>query len=406
VTVPVRRIGSVRLVLALVAAGSVLLVVGAPQRAAGADSGTTESVESVESIEQVEAEATQSLALDLLTRAARAQRSASYSGLQFVSAWSDGTARNYLVDVDHREGATLLRVRDGRADGQGVAVTVTAPAQTGVSAYGARVSFGGGERGPRPLSDADAATEAQLRLLADNYRLAVGGVETVAGHPARIVEVRRVDGSAAARFWIDEVSALLLRREVYDESGRVLRTSGFLDVEPARRTFVKVLPPALPDPWPEEDAPASDPITAAHRLRAAGWTCPRELGTLSLRAARQLDGAAETSGTVTGEVVHLSYSDGLASVSVFEQRGHLDPAGLAGYRAERVGRGTVHVAGSSPLRVVWSTGGSVYPVVADAPRETVDRIVAALPHDAPADGDVARVQRGMTRIASWLNPWR
>jgi short-subunit dehydrogenase len=65
------------------------------------------------------------------------------------------------------------------------------------------------------------------------------------------------------------------------------------------------------------------------------------------------------------DIVHLSYSDGIASVSVFEQRGRLDEDGLAGHRRQAADGHAVWVRGEVPRRVVWSSGGTVYTVVAD-----------------------------------------
>ena len=62
-------------------------------------------------------------------------------------------------------------------------------------------------------------------------------------------------------------------------------------------------------------------------------------------------------------------------------------------------------AASVPRRVVWSAGGTVYTVVADAPERTVDAVVAALPHGAADDDPLGRLGRGLDRVASWFNPF-
>ena len=56
--------------------------------------------------------------------------------------------------------------------------------------------------------------------------------------------------------------------------------------------------------------------------------------------------------------------------------------------------------------MVWTSGQTVYTVVADAPERTVDQVVAALPHQPAADGDtLGRLGRGLDRVASWFNPF-
>ena len=47
----------------------------------------------------------------------------------------------------------------------------------------------------------------------------------------------------------------------------------------------------------------------------------------------------------------------------------------------------------------------VYTVIADAPAQTVDAVVGVLPHDAPP-GFWKRMSRGLSRLASWANPFR
>jgi hypothetical protein len=46
----------------------------------------------------------------------------------------------------------------------------------------------------------------------------------------------------------------------------------------------------------------------------------------------------------------------------------------------------------------------VYTVMADAPAQTVDAVVGALPHDGPP-GFWKRLSRGFVRLASWVNPF-
>ena len=104
-------------------------------------------------------------------------------------------------------------------------------------------------------------------------------------------------------------------------------------------------------------------------------------------------------------MVHLAYSDGLATVSVFEQRGRLDDAGLDGFRQVRLGGGTVHVRDGVPAQLVWMSDDTVFTVVTDAPDETVAAVVAALPMPEPADtGLMARLGRGFSRAAAWFAP--
>jgi sigma-E factor negative regulatory protein RseB len=109
------------------------------------------------------------------------------------------------------------------------------------------------------------------------------------------------------------------------------------------------------------------------RLRAEGWVCPQALpGGLTFVSADETDGGA----------VHMVYSDGLDVVSLFVQKGRLDPQRMNGMTSASMAGGTVFsVEGDSPT-VVWSSQGSVLTLMSDLPKSAVNRIVAAIPPDA------------------------
>jgi len=54
--------------------------------------------------------------------------------------------------------------------------------------------------------------------------------------------------------------------------------------------------------------------------------------------------------------------------------------------------------------VAWSADGFVYTVIADAPPESVARVITALPHDRDV-GFWDRVVRGVKRMGSWFDPF-
>jgi sigma-E factor negative regulatory protein RseB len=47
----------------------------------------------------------------------------------------------------------------------------------------------------------------------------------------------------------------------------------------------------------------------------------------------------------------------------------------------------------------------VYTVIADAPTKTVSAVVGTLPYDKPP-GFWKRISRGLSRLASFMNPFR
>src|SRR5664280_1079048 len=199
-------------------------------------------------------------AVATLQRASQAARSQPYSGTQVLSAWTRGATTSVVVNVIH-------------VPGRGSLVEVPAPAGS------------------------------------------------CAGRPASVVEVRRrgVDASLAGRFWVDQRTGLVLRREVFDTQGRTVRASAFGTVDTdAVPTMSGKLPPT--------SAKASGESLSAGRLnamRSTGWTAPDRLGAdLELYDTR-------ATGAGRNQTLHLSYSDGLSTLSLFEQRGRLDAAAVA-----------------------------------------------------------------------------
>ncbi len=336
------------------------------------------------------------VALRLLARASAAPAMTPYRGLQFVSTWSSAGSTGLVVQVDHRPGlGTSVRS----------AGTAVAPGgDTYLVAGAAEPSIMGGA--------------ALLGLLADTYDVVASGNERVAGRDCFVVTARRPKtGSPAARFCIDEVSGLVLRREVYDERGRLTRASAFVQVDVGRATATaRARPdrqstgsetkptgpdrkpagsPAIPDAWSQRVVAA-----ALVPMRHNGWTCPSRLpGSLRLVDARRTGRDAAT-------ILQLGYSDGLASVSLFQQPGWLDGGDLDGYRRTVVAGHPAYVHDGVLERVIWSASGMVFTLVADAPAGTVEQIVAALPHPAPDHGIWTRLGRGADRVGSWFNPFQ
>lgn len=314
----------------------------------------------------------QAQALGLLQLAAQAVRSRAWSGAQDLASWHGGSRISAVVELSHTPtGGTVARVRTA--------------GRPGAARFGA---------------PPDGLDERLLALLADRYALRVVALASSAGRPARVVEARRRDpagaGRVAARFWVDAASSLILRREVYDEAGRPVRSSAFVTIRVA-----PVAPPAAP-PYAQVAvvaplAPVGQRLEPAELdgLRARGWPAPTELpGRLGLYEAR-----------LHGPVLQLAYSDGLSTLSVFVQPG-VRAGQPPGFARERQGRVTVWAQHANPERVVWSGAGRTWTVLSDASAGTVRRAVSALPHESPPTGGLlSRLGRGLSRVGSWLNPF-
>lgn len=306
--------------------------------------------------------------LRLLDEAAVASQSVAYQGVQVIASLSTAGRRVAVVDVWHQRGRRAL-----------IQIIGAGPAS----------DTGDGERNSAPIM---GLTRQMVVLLGANYQVAITGAALADGRPAQVVVVRRLDGGLAARFWLDSATKLPLRRQLFDTRARVISEDAFIDLRLGDKAAAGA---------PAAGArPRSSPLSGGRlaRLRAQGWLLPGPLpGRLTVFGA-------SSTVTASGTVVELAYSDGLSVVSVFVQRGHL-PAELSGWSEVALQGQRVYAADPDDRSVAWSAGGFVYTVIADAPDQTVDQVVAALPHDA-RPGLVARMMRGLRRLASWADPFR
>jgi len=306
-------------------------------------------------------------AVDLLRHSAAAMRATSYSGTRVVSAWGRDEAVTVLVDVEHVAGqGTRLSVRGGAP--QDAAMFLAGEAGTG---------------------HAGEMTVQSLELLTEAYAVRLGGHDSVAGRPSRVVEVSRADATVA-RLWVDDASGLLLRREVFDVTGRLVRESTFIDVHVAPSDFMAHLPPAVP-----ERPPDGEGVRGVQSLERTGWDCPNHAGTMQLVGMEVLGS--------TG-ALHITYSDGLSRMSVFEQRGSLDPRSVRGLERVRLAGHLVHVREGMPTYAVWEQDGLVLTAVTDGPLDTVAAVIAGQPPQVGALGFWDRVASGLARLGDWSTP--
>ncbi|TAK68589.1 MAG: hypothetical protein EPO13_10815 [Actinomycetota bacterium] len=307
-----------------------------------------------------------------LTRAVSASASVGYSGVAVVRAFAAGRESTRSVNVV-------------RAPGTGTSLTVLGK---GGKVVGSQ--FSPDEGGPTAVPG-DAGR--MLGLVADNYGVGSGPPGSVAGRPASVVVVQRASAEVAARFWIDRQTGLVLQRELYDNQGDLAQSAAFQSLS----VGTPVLAPEL-----SADAVWTHPVDDARydQMRASGWTCPAALPFgLSLYEVRE----GEADGA---DVLQMIYSDGLTTVSLFEQRGSLDGNGPAGFTRADMAGSVAWTRTGPPTQVVWQSEASVFTLVSDAPDDLVRSVVAALPgNPVTADGWSDRIARGWGRVVDGLSPW-
>ena len=308
-------------------------------------------------------------AVALLERAYTRSRTQTYHGVQLVMV---DNATHY-VGVSHAQGHTYLYAVGAGAGGEVYESSDATPA----------------------TSAADPLSKDPLALLEQHFQLTVLGADEVMGRPAIVVQALTSAGKVAAKFWVDDASSLVVRRDTFDSQQNAYTRVCYTELS------VDAAAPALAA-QPLSLAPAGKPENAA-QLRAQGWWAGSTLpGGLTLYDAREV-------GTGSATLLHLSYSDGLSTVSVFEQRGRLAAGTLpAGWTHVALPDGRVVVrADGQPLRVAWQAHALVVAVIADVPPGAVTPLIEALPYGAaPATHGmvVGRVSRGLHRIGAMLTP--
>jgi sigma-E factor negative regulatory protein RseB len=309
--------------------------------------------------------------LRLMSQAAAASRTTAFSGILVSRSWGPAGARTSLAAVWHRPG------------GQ----TVAQPVSSGTADGGS----GTARAAPGPSASV-VILPPQFALLESGYMLDYAGIGSADGRSAVVVAVERPNGTLAARYWLDRQTKLPLRRQLFGSHARIVSDISFASLRIGAGSL-DGMPAALAQPWTRQLSHA-----AVSSLRAQGWPLPVELpGGMMLFAA-------SATPAPTGQVIGLSYSDGLSVISLFVQRGDL-PRALAGWQRIAIAGHNAYAVDPDDQTIAWSSDGYVFTVVADAPAGTVDQAISALPHSGPP-GFWARLGRGFHRLASWANPFR
>ena len=311
--------------------------------------------------------------LKLLSQAVAACQTVPFHGVQISTWFGSATESASVIQLWHRP------------DGQ--IVVQSSPTGTSPADRGQATDLLGGQ--DQVLS----VTSPLLALMRRNYVITYDGRSAVDGRPALLVAVRHPDGGLAARYWIDSATKLPLRRELFVDGSRILSEDAFVSLS-VGDSQLRGMPAADARPWTGQLT-----LGGLAGLAAKGWPLPGDtVGGLALFEARE-------TVAKSGQIIELSYSDGLSVISVFVQRGVL-PRDLPGWRHFSARDGSqVYAIDPDDRNLVWSAGGFVYTMISDAPPAVVDQAILRLPHNSPV-GFWARMGRGFKRLATWANPFR
>ena len=152
----------------------------------------------------------------------------------------------------------------------------------------------------------------------------------------------------------------------------------------------------VPGEWADQ-ATATPPDDALAWMAEHGWAAPDVLpqGYQVVGLWEGVDGSRAVEVDLVGEA---------GFIVVTEERGRLDPAVAQTAEQVTLGSRTVHVLSTAPWHGVWQSGDSVVSVVAEAPSDALDELVAAYPQQDYDDGLTARISRGFEVLAGTWEP--
>src|SRR5215472_1175563 len=165
-------------------------------------------------------------ALSWLRSGATAPRRISYEGIKSITVWG-GQVEASQVQIYHAA-PDMTRLEYLPAGNQPKRIVVI-KGRTLMEYSPARREII--ER-PAPEADEERLTRDVLPRILSSYNVSFGGVESVAGRTARIINVEgKVAGRPSLRIWIDRERRLILRFERYKPDGTLAESSAFLSVQ-------------------------------------------------------------------------------------------------------------------------------------------------------------------------------
>jgi negative regulator of sigma E activity len=168
-----------------------------------------------------------------------------------------------------------------------------------------------------PASGSPVAVSSDIALLSANYRAVIGPVEIVAARPATTVSLlNRYTGERMMRLWIDNATKIVLAKEAYQPDGSLAWRSRFDEIrftnEIPSGVFSAAIPPGFQEIEGRKYADIADDMQ--HTIGTAGFAPENPH---YLPDGFQIIGAENS--TFRGlHNLHLLYSDGIRTISLFE----------------------------------------------------------------------------------------
>jgi len=248
----------------------------------------------------------------LLRDSLLAPQSISYVGQVETVRFSSNRATATIVKIEHRAPSMTRRWYVAPEELYGDYIITRGPATFQFDTKRAKVTVS-----HAPEGDEQVASAAGFDRVLKNYRAIYDDPETVANRATiSLVLINKFTGERALRVWIDRSTHLVLKKEEYHANGAVASQTRFEEVRYTAK---------IPD-----QIFSTDPPTGYALVTGAEVTQPsvdveraiREAGFSPYRPQDLPQGFSIESADVTTvsdvRTLHLVYSDGLRSISLFE----------------------------------------------------------------------------------------
>ncbi|MFM8304172.1 MAG: hypothetical protein ACKOA9_07755 [Actinomycetota bacterium] len=227
----------------------------------------------------------------------------------------------------------------------------------------------------------DVPVDGRVPSPSAHWDITLGKADPIAGRTTVVVTASDpATGTDRLKVYCDKDTGVMLRREVLDRRGRVVRAVGFVDVK--KLGGGRAAPPA-------------DPVTRS--TRNGRDTTPDRVSDLpdGFDAPARVPGGFVLAGRYLRDdgTIQLYYSDGLFGVSVFQQRGDLARRGLppGGDEVDVDGATAWGYAVAGGTVLVWDHDEVTRTVVSDA--TVADLRVFAAAFDDRSDTEPSTIER-------------
>ena len=248
----------------------------------------------------------------LLRASVAAPKTVSYVGQFETVRFSSNRATATIVKVEHRAPASTRRWYVAPESLYGDYVITRGTSMYQFDTKNAKLTVS-----QNPQLDNQVSSTANFARVMQNYRAILDGSETIADRATVSVELlNKHTGERAARVWIDRETHLVLKKEDYHANGSVASQTRFDELRYTNSIPGDIFSTDTPQGYARVEAPAVATMETDidHVIAQAGFK-PIEPQSLP----QGFSEASADVSTVNGvRTLHLLYTDGLRSISLFE----------------------------------------------------------------------------------------